>query len=50
MTMQVAVTIALPSPRYPRNRNNDSGQEAGENTDRQNMTDYCIGMYECPWP
>lgn len=47
--MRVAITIALPSPEHPIHIKN-TGQEAGENdTDRQNMTDYCIGTYECSW-
>lgn len=51
VTMRVAITIALPSPEYPIHIKNNNGQEAGENNnmDRQNMTDYCIGTYECPW-
>jgi len=48
VTMQVAITIALPSPQYPIHIRNRKGE--GKNTDRENMTDYCIGMYECPWP
>lgn len=48
--MQVAITIALPSPEYPIYiKKSDKRQEAGENIDRRNMTDYCIGTYECPW-
>ena len=50
--MRVAITIALPSPEYPVHiNNNNNGQKAVENNnmDRQNMTDYCIGTYECPW-
>ena len=50
MTMRVAITIALPSAEYPTYiKNSDKRQEAGENMDRENMTDYCIGTYECPW-
>ena len=49
VTMRVAITIALPSPKYPIYIKN-TGQEAGENNmDRQDMTDYCIGTYEYPW-
>ena len=48
VTMRVAITIALPSPEYPIHIKN-TDQEVGENMDRQNMTDYCIGTYECPW-
>jgi hypothetical protein len=52
VTMRVAITIALPSPEYPIHIENtkDKRQEAaGENLGKQNMTDYCIGTYECPW-
>ena len=51
VTLRVAITIALPSPEYPIHiKNNNTGQETGANNiDRQNMTDYCIGTYECPW-
>jgi hypothetical protein len=51
VTMRVAVTIALPSPEYPIHIKNNNGQvgENNNNMDRQNMTDYCIGTYECPW-
>lgn len=52
VTMQVAVTIVLPSPQYPihiKNRNNDKHHKEGKNMDRQQITDYCIGMYECSW-
>lgn len=50
VTMRVAVTIALPSPEYPIHIKNNNGQETGKNNmDRQHMTDYCIGTYECPW-
>ena len=49
VTMRVAITIALPSPEYPVHIKN-TGQETEENNmGRQNMTDYCIGTYECPW-
>jgi len=51
VTMEVGVIIVLPSPQYPihiKNRNTDKS-DVGRNTDRQNMTDYCIGMYECSW-
>ncbi|KAF8814671.1 hypothetical protein BYT27DRAFT_7249719 [Phlegmacium glaucopus] len=52
--MQVAITIVLPSPEYPihiKNRNIDNHHRHGEGKtmDRQKMTDYCIGMYECSW-
>ena len=50
VTMRVAITIALPSPEYPVHIKNNNGQQAeNNNMDRQNMTDYCIGTYECPW-
>jgi len=57
VTMQVAITIALPSAQSPihiKNRNIDKdhevvGKDMDEDMDGQNMTDYCIGMYECPW-
>ena len=48
--LQVAITIALPSSQYPihiKNRNVDRRHEMGEDMGRQEMTDYCIGMYEC---
>ena len=49
VTMRLTITIALPSPEYPIHIKN-TGQEAGKNNmDRQIMTDYCIGTYECPW-
>lgn len=48
--MRVAITIALPSPESPIYiKNSDKRQEAEEDIDRQNMTDYCIGTYECSW-
>ena len=47
--MQVAITIALPSPQQPIHRDIDNNVEAGENMDRKRMTDYCIGVYECSW-
>jgi len=49
--MRVAITIALPSPEYPVHIKNNNGQDAVENNnmERQKMTDYCIGTYECPW-
>ena len=50
--MQVAITIALPSLQRPihiKNRDIDNNREVGENMDRQRMTDYCIGVYECSW-
>ena len=53
VTMRVAVTIALPSPEYPihiRSKDTDKRQDAKRDTDREHMTDYCIGLYECPWP
>ena len=49
VTMRIAITIALPSPEHSIYIKN-TGQEAGEdNVDRQDMTDYCIGTYECSW-
>lgn len=51
VTMQVAVTIVLPSPRYPvhiKNRNT-SNSHRGKDKERQSMPDYCIGMHECSW-
>lgn len=52
VTMEVAITIALPSPQYPtyiRNREIDRRREARENADRENMIDYCIGVHKCSW-
>lgn len=49
--MRVAVAIALPSPQGPihiKSRSIDQ-HEMEKDTDREKMTDYCIGMYECPW-
>ncbi|KAF8155950.1 hypothetical protein B0H34DRAFT_799037 [Crassisporium funariophilum] len=63
VTMQVAIAILMPSPRYPIYVRNcttedkydkylENGAEVGgggRDSSRNEITDYSIGLYECSW-